>query len=296
MILTNDYKNWKMATLITDNLSVGIAPMPGPPKANATLPTATWEFRPAPIALEIEEDSPELDFISTYEPFTLSVNPVPNLPDEVILSTVVTLKYCIIEEPLPGATTTRSLNGKLDIKASPYWAPGLFLEPLIVTTPGVNQSPAIIRGYFTERNWYDREITVSFLNAIARFTSDGFFYVPLANLPKNLPFDIKKINIRLPSNVNVNTFYPLSVANASRTESEILDSYLSVIGQVVSYKGTDIKKLRFYYDILITSTKGVFSSTAYTVVQYNHKKAIERLKYLLGRRRPNAVLNIPEQQ
>lgn len=279
-----------MATLLVDNQTVGIAPLPGPPQANLSLPGATWEFRPIPD--NPAEQETNINFISTYEPFTLSITAIPNLPEEVILNTIVNLKYCIIEQPLPGDDTTRSQNAPLEIKVSPYWAPLLFLEPLVVITPGVTTTPAILRGYFTERNWYDRELLVSYANAVARFTSDGFFYAPFARFPNNLPFDIKKINIRLPSNVNVNTFYPLSVSNANRTEAEILDSYLNLIGQVISYKGTDIKKLRFFYDVRIISNKGVFNSTAYTIVQYNHEKANQRLRYLLSRRGPSAVLNI----
>jgi len=282
-----------MATLLVDGITVGPAPLVGPPKADSKLPTATWEFRPT-IPPSTEETEAENNFISTYQPFNLPITAIPSLPDEIIISTVVNLKYCIVEDPLPGAKDIRSQNAKIKIKASPYWAPGLFLEPLVVITPGLSQSPAIITGYFTERNWYDRQIAVSYLNAVAIFSSDGFFYAPLKNFPINLPYNLKNIKILLPSNVNVNTFYPLSISGAYKTESEILQNYFNSIGQVISYKGTDIKKLRFFFDIVITSTKGTFPSTAYMIAQYNHKAANERLKYLLKRRRKNAFLNIIE--
>lgn len=280
-----------MATLLVDGLTVGPAPLPGPPTANPAIPSATWEFRPVANKLPDGEGGPNANYISTYQPFTLAVSAIPTAPLEVITSLTITLKSCVLEDPLPGSETTRSLDAPLKIKVSPFWAPGLFLEPLVVTTPGAG-GVCTISGYFTERNWYDREIVVSYLNAVTRFTSDGFFYAPLENFPTNLPFDLKKINIPLPSGVNINTFYPLTIAAAYKTESEILEGYFNSIGQVISYKGTDIKKLRFYFDVVITSTLGTYPSTAYMIVQYNQKAANERLKFLLKRRRRNAILNI----
>jgi len=259
-----------MATLLVDGLTVGPAPLPGPPTANPAIPSATWEFRPVANKLPDGEGGPNANYISTYQPFTLAVSAIPTAPLEVITSLTITLKSCVLEDPLPGSETTRSLDAPLKIKVSPFWAPGLFLEPL----------------------GYDREIVVSYLNAVTRFTSDGFFYAPLENFPTNLPFDLKKINIPLPSGVNINTFYPLTIAAAYKTESEILEGYFNSIGQVISYKGTDIKKLRFYFDVVITSTLGTYPSTAYMIVQYNQKAANERLKFLLKRRRINAILNI----
>jgi len=234
-----------MATLLVDGLTVGPAPLPGPPTANPAIPSATWEFRPVANKLPDGEGGPNANYISTYQPFTLAVSAIPTAPLEVITSLTITLKSCVLEDPLPGSETTRSLDAPLKIKVSPFWAPGLFLEPLVVTTPGAG-GVCTISGYFTERNWYDREIVVSYLNAVTRFTSDGFFYAPLENFPTNLPFDLKKIN----------------------------------------------KKLRFYFDVVITSTLGTYPSTAYMIVQYNQKAANERLKFLLKRRRINAILNI----
>lgn len=279
-----------MATLLVDGITVGPAPLPGPPTANPTLPPAAFEFRPQAGTLPSGEGGPNTNYISTYQPFTLTVSAIPTAPLEVITSvTILGPNRCILEDPLPGSDTTKSLNKELKIPVSPFWAPGLFLEPLVVSTPGL---PATISGYFTERNWYDRVITVSYLNAIAKFSSNGLFYAPLENFPKNLPFDLNAIKIALPSTVNVNTFYPLTVAAAYKTESEILEPYLSTIGQVISYKGTDIKKLRFYFDVTVTSTLGVYPFTAYMIVQYNQKAANERLKLLLRRRRRFAFLNI----
>jgi hypothetical protein len=283
-----------MATLLADNLTVGPPPLPGPPLANPSLATATWEFRPVPASLDLDQAGPNANYITTYQPFNLSISAIPTLPEEVITNVTTTLRYCILEDPLPGASTTRSQNGKLEIKVSPFWAPGLFLEPLVVSTPGTGATPATISGYFTERNFYDREIVASYLNAVARFTSNGFFYAPLETFPVKLPFDLNKIKFQLPSSVNVNTFYPLSISAAYKTESEILENYFSSVGQVISYKGTDIKKLRFFFDVTIISNKGVFPSTAYMIVQYNQKAANERLKFLLRRRRRGAVLNISE--
>lgn len=281
-----------MATLLVDNITVGVAPLTTPPIANSTLPTANWEFRPIPTSLDLTQSGPGANYITTYQPFDFSITAIPTAVGEVISSLTVDLRYCILEDPLPGSDNTRSGKGKLKIKASPYWVRGLFLEPLVISTPGVSNTPARISGYFTERNFYDREIVVSYLNAIAKFNSNGFFYAPLAKFPGNLPFNLKNINILLSSGVNVNTFYPLSISAAYTTESEILEPYFRSIGQVISYKGTDIKKLRFFFDVVITSNYGVYPSTAYMIVQYNQKAANKRLQFLLKHRKPKAVLNI----
>lgn len=281
-----------MATILVDGITVGPAPLPGPPTANPILPGANFEFRPQAGTLPSGESGPNTNYISTYQPFSMTVSAIPTAPLEVITSVVILgPTSCIIEDPLPGSDTTKSLNKKLEIPVSPFWLPGLFLEPLVVSTPGL---PATISGYFTERNWYDRVITVSYLNAIAKFTSLGLFYAPLENFPTNLPFDLNAIKIALPSTVNINTFYPLTVGAAFKTESELLEPYLSTIGQVISYKGTDIKKLRFYFNITVNSSLGVYPFTAYMIVQYNQKAANERLKLLLRRRRRFAFLNIPD--
>lgn len=281
-----------MATILVDDYTVGYAPLPGPPVANLLLPTATYEFRPIPASLDLTQAGPGANYITTYQPFDISISAIPTVGGEYVTGIDISFSYCICEDPLPGADTTRSANDPLKIKASPYWAPGAFLEPLVTILPGVGGSPAIIGGYFTERNFYDRVITVSYLNAIAKFSSDGFFYAPLANFPGNLPFDLNKINIPLPSGVNVNTFYPLSVSAAYTTEAEILQPYLNSIGQVVSYKGSDIKKLRFFFNVTVYSNMGIYPSTAYMIVQYNQNAANKRLQYLLNRKNPLAFLNI----
>lgn len=279
--------------IITETVSTGIFPLSSTPKRNVELfPQGLIELFPiaTPSSEEIQL-SPEGNFISTYQAFSLQVSATP-VGDEKILSIRVDgPKYCVLEDPLPGADTTRSLDGVLDIKVSPFWAPGLFLEPLVVTAPGSGTAPATISGYFTERNFYDRELVVSYFNAITKFTSNGFFYAPLDRFPKDLPFDLEKITIPLPSSVNINTFYPLSIAAAYTTESETIEPYLRTIGQVIRYKPSDIKKLRFFFDITVTSDKGIFPFTAHLTVQNNQKAAESRLKFAMSRRGKKAILN-----
>lgn len=281
-----------MASVLEDNITVGRAPLPMSGRTFPSIASGIYEFKPtvSPTSTDLEEYGNGDNYISTYQPFSLSVTAIPNLPEEIITSTRVTLKYCILEEPLPGADTTRSLNAPLKIPVSPYWAPGLFFEPLIFTTPGVSQSPAIISGYFTERNFYDREWIVEYKSYVARFTSNGLFYAPLKNFPVNLPFDLKKISLSLNSSVNINNFYPLTISAANRYDAEILQPYLSRVKQVISYKPSEIKKLRFFFDIEITSNKGIFNFTAHMTVQQNQKAANRRLEFALNRRRENAEM------
>lgn len=278
---------------ITETVNTGIFPLSSTPqRAYEVFPQGLIELFPTPTSTDDDiQLSPEGNFISTYQAFSMQVSATPVGDEKILSTTVVGPKYCVLEEPLPGSDTTKSLDTELEIKVSPYWAPGLFLEPLVVTTIGVGSSPATISGYYTERNFYDREIVVKYLNAVTKFTSDGFFWAPLDSFPKDLPFDLEKIKIPLPSSVNVNTFYPLSIAAAYKTESETVEPYLQNIGQVIRYKPSDIKKLRFFFDITVVTDKGTYPFTAHMTVQNNQKAAQERLKYMMSRRKKDAVLN-----
>lgn len=281
-----------MASVLEDNITVGRPPLGMPGREFPAIPSGVFEFKPevTPTTFDPEEFGNGDNYISTYQPFALSVTPIPTLPDEVISSTTVTLRYCILEEPLPGADTTRSLDAPLEIPVSPYWAPALFFEPLVFSSPGISQGPANVYGYFTERNFYDREWVVEYKSHVARFTSNGLFYAPLSKFPVNLPFNIKNITLPLISSVNVNNFYPLTISAANQYDAEILQPYLSRVKQVISYKPSEIKKLRFFFDIRITSNKGVFNFTAHMTVQQNQKAANNRLNFVLNRRRENAEL------
>lgn len=279
-----------MATLLTDNTTVGLYPLPQSASRVVPIPAGQYEFAPLlPISLDPDEIGNGENYIGTYQGFGLTVQAIPNLPEEVITGFTLRMTSCVLEEPLPGADTTHSLKDELKIPVTPYWSPPLFFEPL-VSVLNFTQS-GTISGYFTERNFYDREWVVSYFNAVARFTSNGLFYAPLENFPKNLPFDIKNINIPLPSSVNINTFYPFSISNAYTYDAEVLQSYFPV-SQVISYKPSEIKKLRFYFEGSIFSNKGVFPFTAHMTVQQNQKAANERLRYALNRRKSNAMLPI----
>ena len=105
-----------MATLLVDGLTVGPAPLPGPPTANPALPGAAIELRPVANKLPDGEGGPNTNYISTYQPFTLTVSAIPTAPLEVITSVVILgPNRCILEDPLPGSDTTKSLNKKLKI-------------------------------------------------------------------------------------------------------------------------------------------------------------------------------------
>lgn len=274
----------------------GTFPLGGVPLRTFDAPPAPFEIFPTPnpsINAKAEDLSPSGNFVSTYQPFSVSIAAVPNIPLEVITSVTVTgPTRCIAEDPFLPVDTTRSLDEVFEIPVSPYWtlpsfanAGGPSIEPLITITPGVGGSPATISGYFTERNFTDRELYVRYANALTKFSSDGFFWVPIEQFELDLPFfdpiKFEELKVPLPSTVNVNTFFPISAADARRLESNALIPYIiGGFGDIVRYKPSDIKKLRFFFTITVTSTFGAFIYESHMTVQLNRKLAEERLKFM----------------
>lgn len=274
----------------------GTFPLGGTPPRTFDAPFAPYEIFPTPnpsINAEAKDLSPVGNFVSTYQPFQVSIAAAPNIPFEVITSVTVTgPTRCVAEDPFLPVDTTRSLDEVFEIPVSPYWsipsfanAGGPSIEPLITITPGIGGAPAIISGYFTERNFTDRELYVRYFNALTKFSSDGFFWVPIEEFELDLPFfdpvKFEELKVPLPSSINVNTFYPISAADARTLESTALVPYIiGGFGDIVRYKPSDIKKLRFFFTITVTSNFGAFVYESHMTVQLNRKLSEQRLKFM----------------
>jgi len=278
-----------MATLLTDNITVGIPPITPPIRTLLSgVVSSQYEFKPtlgpAAIArlLQDGEIANSNDYISPYQDFSLTISAIPTDPLEVITAITLTMNSCVLEEPLPGADITRSQDTEFEIPVTPYWAPPLFVEPFVIITPS---GPTVsVSGYFTERNFYDQEWILQYENAIAKFSATGIrFTRDKKGFVKSVNF-LETLTGIIPAGINVNNFYPMSIAAAYTYGPEVMQSYILLSERVISYKPSEIKKLRFYFTGNIISNRGTFPFTAHMTVQNNKKAAQERLRYALNRR------------
>lgn len=274
-----------MAIPLVDNVTVGLYPLPATaPRAStvAAVPAGVYEFKP--IADVIPDTEP--NYVKPYEPFSMTVSAVPNLPDEkLILLTVTGPMYCVLEEPLPTFDSTRSLDTDFEILASPLWVSGAFREPFIVnSTSASGLTPVVtISGYYSERNFYDREWLLRYPDAIAKIGWNGVKYELLEVLNKKEElFDPSMLVKTYPSSINAETFYPLTPADAKMYDAASMETFIVRCSDILSYKPSDIRKLRMFFDITIVSDKGTYPFTAHMTVQNNMDSAIERLTYAIN--------------
>jgi len=274
-----------MAIPLIDNITVGLYPLPATaPRASsvALVPAGVYELKP--VASIIPDTEP--NYVQPYEPFSIEVSAVPNIPDEKIISLTVTgPTYCVLEEPLPSFDSTRSLDAELEISASPLWVSGAFQESFIVnSTTASGLTPVVtISGYYSERNFYDREWLLRYPDAIAKISGNGVQYELLEVINKQEEiFDPSMLVKTYPSSISAETFYPLSPADAKLYDSSAMINFISNCSDILSYKPSDIRKLRMFFEISIVSDKGTYPFTAHMTVQNNMESAIERLRYAIN--------------
>lgn len=277
-----------MAIPEVDGVTIGLYPLPATAPRIAqdplllTIAQGDYEFKPA---VDLIPDA-EPTYVKPYQPFTFTVSAIPSLPNEVITNMTVTgPSYCILEEPLPGADTTRSAEEPLEVPASPLWAGLAFREPFLFNSE-FSSGPAplvTISGYFSERNFYDREWLLRFPDAIAKFSGEGVKYELLSVLSENEElFDPSMLVKTYPSGLSAETFYPLTPADANLLDTPEMEDYFRACSGIVSYKPSDIKKLRMFFDITIVSDRGTYLFTAHMTVQNDQDTAVERLQYAIN--------------
>jgi len=287
-----------MAILAVDNYEVGVPYIVPPvrPTNDLVVFPGNYEFRPrlSPQALTEAllngEISSSDDYIATYQSFSLSVEAIPNLTGEGIIAHRLEMSSCVLEEPLPSADPSRTGSEEgVDIPITPYWTGLQFMEPTVVVTGGPG-SIATVSGYFSERNFYDREWVLQYDNGIARFTSEGITYSDDSSILRS--YVASALSKTLSSSINVNSFYPITISAAQRWGPEIMQGYIEASNAVISYKPSEIKKLRFYLSGEIQSTTGLYPYTAHITVQVNQKYAEQRLDFALNRRTIGGLLPI----
>lgn len=287
-----------MAAVLTDGIEVGLYPLPASAvRSLETLlvPAGTYEFKPI---VDIIPDA-EPTYVKPYQFFSLEVSAIPTLPNEVITSlTVNGPSYCLLEEPLPTFDTTRSFDTDFEIPVSPLWAAPLYLEPFVLnstTSPG--PTPLVtIQGYFSERNFHDREWLLRLPNAIVKVSGAGVFYETLEVIEKKEAagelFDPSMLVKKYPSSISAENFYPLTFADAKLYDAAVMEEWLKRCSDIISYKPSDIMKLRVFFDIVIVSNAGTFPFTAHMTVQNDQDTAIKRLEYGINTPKVPVPLNV----
>lgn len=227
------------------------------------------------------------DFIRTYEYFQLPITVIPTEPLEKISKVFarpleVSLDGfpagCILEDPNatsdPFSTFSEDATD-IDLKNSANWdisriscphinfANSLGLNPTEIATAANNSTPGVpgvglsvtadLSGYFTEKHFYDREWILRYENAIVKFSSDGSKFIRTEDIPKGVAFDSDIIDKPLPTGITYDNFYPQTKDDAEILESPLMDPYIRQAQGIISKKGSEIRKLRFFFLITIES-------------------------------------------
>ena len=212
-------------------------------------------------------------YVSPYDNFVLPVTAIPTFPNEYISGMTITGPIaCMLEEPLPVlegiGKTLRSLGETLRIGISPWWAPGVFFDPFMNvsyaqppippapvgappgTGPGYLSYTANIQGYYTDRNWTDREWVLKEADVVARYNIQGRFTKPAKNI--KYPLNPKSIVNYQPSAITPYTFFSTNIITSACAE-EVMLPYLRCAEHIIQYKPSEIRMMRFYFLVVIDS-------------------------------------------
>jgi len=285
-----------MAAVFTDEIEVGLYPLPATAPRYLKLlglPAGDYEFKPIVEALPDAEPT----YVKPYQSFSLTVEAIPTLPNEVITNFTVTgPSYCILEEPRPSFDTTRSFDTEFEIPASPLWVGPLYNEPFVFNSEfSTGASPIVtISGYFSERNFYDREWLLRLPDSIVKVSGNGVQYETLEVIKAQEElFDPSMLVKTYPSGISAENFYPLSFADAKLYDAAVMEEWIKRCSDIISYKPSDIMKLRVFFDITIVSSAGTFLSTAHMTVQNDQDTAIDRLEYAINTPKlPRPLFNV----
>jgi len=287
-----------MAEIFTDEIEVGFYPLPATAPRYLKLlglPAGDYEFKPTVEALPDAEPT----YVKPYQSFSLTIEAYPTLPNEVITSMSVTgPSYCILEEPRPSFDTTRSFDTEFEVPVSPLWVGPLYNEPFVFNSEfATGAAPLVtISGYFSERNFYDREWLLRLPNAIVKISGDGVYYETFEKIEKleaeGELFDPSMLKRKYPSSISAESFYPLTFVDAKMYDAPVMEEWLKRCSDIISYKPSDIRKLRVFFDITIVSSAGTFLSTAHMTVQNDQDTAIKRLEYGINTPKVPVPLNV----
>ena len=327
-----------MAALENNNLTVGPWPLPGTAKRSDVLGNLftagslfAYELRPIPYdnlteALANGDISSIDDYVAPYSTFTLNAKAIPTEPDEIILSCsfkppiyaealgipagipfpAIRPFKAILEEPNPTSPPNRTeALEPLDIKEGPTWTAPPSEEPYLVALNSGDTATLI--GYYTEKAWYDRSWVLRYPNCLARVNADGIKAIKPDDVPKGVPLDMTIFDDPTVKSTDIPSFwtperwYPKTKADAEMFDAPEMLPLLQTCSGIISYKATEIKKLRFFYVVFIErvlpgrTLSDLIWYPCFMTVQYNSRYAEQRLQYALSLPKTPTELQFPPQ-
>lgn len=292
---------------IIENNAITVGPWPLPMTllrsdvlANITTPgVGAYELRPLPFEnmgeAILEGDISGLnDYVAPYQVFKVTVTVLPD-GDETILSVsfdptvgglplpVTTPFAAIVEEPNPQTLPNRTGSDRPQvITPSALWSPPAVSEATIQSLGGTNT--ATLSGFYTEKAFYDRRWILKYPDGVARIGYDGIRFLRTADIPQGVALEPELFDAApvIPSPITPLNWYPATKADAEILDSPLMAGYLSTCEGIVSYKASEIRKLRFFYNIIIVTDKGVSYRPVFMTVQNQMRWAKSRLQYALN--------------
>lgn len=282
------------AILQPDFTTVGLFPLPttavrfaNPKSLVNKIPAGQWELKPVipPVPSLLTKIQSKLGilpetepkYISPYDNFLLPVTaivPIPSIHEFISGMTITGPIACMLEDPLPVLSfpdALRSLGSIMRIGISPWWAPGLFLDPFVRVTypmpyippsptsvspsgagPGYKTFTVNIGGYHTDRNWTDREWILKEKDVIAKYNINGRWIKPWKPGNESYPINPLQINKLVGSAITPFTFFSTNLLTSAVCE-EVMLPYLKCAEHIMAYKPSEIRSMRFYYLIMIDS-------------------------------------------
>ena len=260
-------------------------------------------------------------YISIYQDFILPITfqPTRIIPGSVpqqlesILAVTCKMTECKVEAPQPfdnpSITEPDPKNpGKARLrlpKFEPsrllYYKGSNFFEPKILgqTTaafvsisevegitsytggPGVPQNYTV-KGYFTERNFYDREWIVQWGFLLYKINSNGVYWnAPLLDQLIGSMTGINKAKWFYSKSWTPDQFFQPSKELAKKYDGPGTEKYIKGAKKIIQYKPSEIGSLRFYFTFTCTTnfpgaSTEIFEATM--SVKYNTEFGAERLK------------------
>lgn len=256
-------------------------------------------------------------YIGIYQNFTLPITfqPTRIIPGttppklESIVSISCRLKECKVESPLltdsfsivePDTNNPGKVKlslPKFDPNRLLYHKEGQFFEPKILgdgksvcagpilksysPVPGQSQIYTL-SGYYTERNFFDREWIVQWDFLIYKINANGVYWnCPLLDQLIGSMIGINKANWIHSSSWTPNEFYQLTKEQAKRYDSTTTQKYVKGARKIIQYKPSEIGSLRFYYEFKCTTDYPGESTETFEAtmsVKYNTQFGADRLK------------------
>ena len=268
-------------------------------------------------------DNPIQPYVSTYDIFSIPLIFETDQfdllaaqsaygPSGVPLIGGVTCRLlsCEFESPLPtdGSLKVDFENGSPKLKALklnplglPIWRLGALQEPHVYGNTGIIPLTSLnpigdiftgppapvfnynIQGYFTERNFFDREWITQWgpfrikLDAFGAYFQNPLTYAipPLELTPLNwIPFNSWTPDL----------FYQPNIGLASKIDAPLIESYIKGATSILKYKPSEIGSLRYYF-YFRTETNVSFNPITTNdffgmlTVKYNQDVGSERLKW-----------------